>query len=193
MNMWREQSPVPQLKLFCLVGGPTHPEKWGNDVKWVDSIGPLHLLWCEKHWEANHFVPWIVRGSWSLAIRGLLLPSLQKCRSPVREHNSRHLELSSWQPGATVISCGLASFNAIAKPGKLGTDVTFMPSLLTLEGLFSCPPGGVWSFLLMPDSSDTYTGWRGVCSSYILYMYTFFISNLQAISLRDFTINKAPV
>lgn len=62
----------------------------------------------------------------------------QACRNagPHRGNTSRrYLELSSWQPGAAVISWGLASFRGIADPGKLGTDGSFVPLLLPSRAL----------------------------------------------------------
>lgn len=179
MNVWQESEPNgPAQALFCLAGEAMHPEKRGDDVKWVESIDPQHLLWCENHWEANHFVEahQIVEWSWSLATGGLFLPGLQKCRSPSSKHNQR-------EPGTELLAAGSHyNFLWVGKLSwhrwsrKAGHRRQFRATTAYLLGpmgyIFLPParnlmlPAGVWLL--------RHLDWgKGSMFIYILYMYIF--------------------
>ena len=136
-DMWQALEPsAPGQPLFCLARGQMHPEKRGNDGQWVDSTAPACLLWCEEPSRSTvpYRDPLKTQGHDSQPSEASFVWGAEG-RLQRGSTTSRHLELSSWQPGATVMSCGLAGFNGTTNPGKLGTVASFTPSLLPFEGL----------------------------------------------------------
>lgn len=150
MNMWQELEPnAPAQALFCLAGRPMHPEKWGSDVKYGESIGPLYFYDVE-----------------AIEMQTALQTSTKRSAVPdpwqseaCRKAGPQAREHYPQAPGAELLAapsgCNFLSWQALMALliWESWADVSFIPSLLTFEGLL--PANRNLKLPQMPDSSDT--------------------------------------